>query len=32
MGNLELLLIYTAVVSIGCLFASLWFNDRENAA
>jgi hypothetical protein len=31
MGNLELLLIYTAIISIGCLFASLWINDREGA-
>ena len=32
MGNLQLLMAVSALVSIACLFAALWVNDEEGAA
>jgi hypothetical protein len=31
MGNLQLLMTVSVLMSIACLFAALWLNDEEGA-
>jgi hypothetical protein len=32
MGNLELMMTYTAILSVICVIASLWINDQGSSA